>query len=160
MGAHYRGKLSFNWGALDGAATALQRMRLAAYEWGPPGDPEVNYVNRFKDHVNDDLNMPRALALAWELIKSDLPAANKKATLLQFDRILGFELADWRPENDVVPGEIMAFVEQREKARAEKRWGDADALREQVRQAGYEIKDTPRGPSVRSRKRRPSTWNS
>lgn len=126
IGAHYRGKLSFTWEALDGAATALQRMRLAAYEWGAPGEPEVSYVNRFKNHVDDDLNMPRALALAWELIRSDLPAPTKKATLLQFDPVLGLELADWQPEKEAVPGEITALVERREKAHAEKRYGDAE----------------------------------
>ena len=155
MGAHYRAKLSFSWEALDAATTALQRLRTAAYEWGPPGKAAPGYVNRFKEQINDDLNMPRAVALAWELVKSDLPAPAKKATLLQFDRVFGLRLAEWQPAEEVVPGEIMALVDQREKARAEKRWKDADALREQVKQVGYEIEDTPTGPRVRSRKSRP-----
>jgi cysteinyl-tRNA synthetase len=44
----------------------------------------------------------------------------------------------------------MALVDERQKARIEKRWKDADALREQVRQAGYEIEDTPKGPKIKA----------
>ncbi len=150
VGAHYRAKLSFNWEALDAATTALQRLRTALYEWGPAGEADLSYVNRFKDQINDDLNMPRAVAVTWELIKSDLPAPTKKATLLEFDRVLGLRLAEWRPREEVVPDEIMALVGPGEKARSEKQWKAADTLRDQVRQAGYEIEDTPKGPRVRA----------
>jgi len=98
------------------------------------------------------LNMPRALAVTWELVKDDLSPSIKKATLLQFDRVLGLRLAEWQPAEEVVPGEIMALVDERQKARIEKRWQDADELRENIREAGYEIEDTPKGPRVSSRK--------
>jgi cysteinyl-tRNA synthetase len=96
------------------------------------------------------LNMPRALAVVWELVKDDLSPATKKATLLQFDRVLGLRLAEWQPAEEVVPDEIVALVEEREKARAAKKWKDADALREEVRHAGYEIEDTPKGPKIKA----------
>jgi cysteinyl-tRNA synthetase len=152
MGAHYRAKLSFTWEALGAAATALQRLRVTAYDWGQPGEIDVTYINRFKEQINEDLNMPRALAVVWELVKDDLSPATKKATLLQFDRVLGLRLAEWQPVEEVVPDEILALVDERQKARLEKRWKDADALREQMRRAGYEIEDTPKGPRVSSRK--------
>jgi cysteinyl-tRNA synthetase len=152
MGAHYRAKLSFTWEALDAAATALQRLRTAAYECGPLGEVDPSYVNRFKEQINDDLNMPRVLALTWDLVKSHLPAPAKKGTLLQFDRVLGLRLAEWQPAEDAVSPDIIALVKQREIARTEKRWKDADALREEIRQGGYEIEDSPDGPRVRSRK--------
>jgi cysteinyl-tRNA synthetase len=149
MGAHYRAKLSFSWEALDAARSALQRLRKAAYEWGEPENANADYLARFKEHVNTDLNMPRALALVWELVKSDLPAPIKKGTILQFDQVLGLRLPEWQPVEETIPHEIMALVDQRQTARAEKRWKDADRLRDQVRQAGYEIEDTPAGPNVR-----------
>ncbi|MBI5931695.1 MAG: cysteine--tRNA ligase [Chloroflexi bacterium] len=150
LGAHYRAKLTFSWDSLDAAATALQRLRQASYEWGEPGnmvDPE--YQTRFMEHINADLNMPRVLALIWEMVKSDLPPQVKKATLLDFDRVLGLQLGEWQPTVEIVPDEILAMVEQRQQARAEKRWKDADALRDTVIGAGYEIEDTPQGPRVR-----------
>jgi cysteinyl-tRNA synthetase len=150
LNAHYRTPLHFTWESLDGAVTALHRLRTAAYAGGVPGTLDVGYLTRFTAQINDDLNMPRAVALTWELLRSDLPPPTKKATLLQFDRVLGLRLAEWQPAEAVVPEEILVLVQQRHQARAEKRWQDADALREQVKAAGYAIDDTPQGPCVRS----------
>ncbi|MGH2452483.1 MAG: cysteine--tRNA ligase [bacterium] len=152
LSAHYRSKLNFTWESLDGAGTALNRLRMAAYEWGALGTPDDGYLDGFTEQINDDLNMPRALALTWDLVKSGLPASAKRATLLEFDRIFGFRLAAWQPTGEVMPDEIMALVELRQRARNERRWNDADALREQIRKLGYEIEDSPQGPNVRSRK--------
>jgi cysteinyl-tRNA synthetase len=114
---------------------------------------DVGYIKRFTEQINNDLNMPRALAVTWELLKSDLPAAVKKATLLQFDRVLGLQLAAWQPAATAVPEAIMLLVQQRQQARAEKRWQDADALRQQLQAVGYEIDDTPQGPRLRPQPR-------
>ena len=150
LGAHYRTKLNFMWDGLDGAVTTLNRLRMTAHEWGLPGTPDEEYIERFADQVNDDLNMPRALALTWDLAKSDLPSSAKKATLLEFDRVFGLRLADWQPATEVVPSEITILVEQRQQARKERRWQVADMLREKIRAAGYEIEDTPQGSRVRA----------
>jgi cysteinyl-tRNA synthetase len=154
LSAHYRATLNFTWAGLAGAATALHRLRTAASAWGAPGTVDVGYVDRFSAQVNDDLNMPRALALSWELVRSALPAATKKATLVQFDRVFGLRLAEWHPGEAVVPEAIWGLVQQRQHARAEQRWQEADALREQVQAAGYDIDDTPQGPRLRSRRGR------
>jgi cysteinyl-tRNA synthetase len=149
LGAHYRTKLNFTSEGLDGAATALDRLRMLAYEWGEPGEPDQGHMDRFRAFVNDDLNMPRALALAWDLARSDLPGPVRKATLLEFDEILGLRLSEWAPAQESVPDVVMALVEKRRQARGERRWKDADALRDQIRKAGYEVEDTPEGPRVK-----------
>jgi cysteinyl-tRNA synthetase len=154
LSAHYRTKLNFTWESLDGAATALQRLRMAAYAWGAAGVIDAEYLNRFTEQINDDLNLPRAMALTWEVVKSELPPSTKKATLLQFDRVFGLRLAEWQPAEAVVPDAIMVLVQQRQHARAERRWQDADALRGQVQAAGYEIDDTLQGPRLRSSRSR------
>ena len=64
--------------------------------------------------------------------------------------MLGLRLAEWQPEEAVIPPELMALVQEREKARNAKQWKDADRLREQVREAGYEIEDTPKGPKIKA----------
>jgi cysteinyl-tRNA synthetase len=152
MSAHYRAKLTFNWDGIDAAQKSLDRLRLAAYEWGAPGNVDEGFMDQFVQQINDDLNMPRAAAVMWELVRSDLPAPVKKATLLEFDRVLGLGLKDWQPTEEVIPAEILALAEQRQAARKEKRWADADALRNQVAAAGYEIEDTPQGPRVKIKK--------
>jgi cysteinyl-tRNA synthetase len=96
--------------------------------------------------------MPRALAVTWDLVKSDLPPDAKKATLLFFDQILGLRLEGWQPSEEVIPDEIFALVAARQKARQEKRWQDADSLRVQVTACGYEIEDTAQGPRVKRKK--------
>jgi cysteinyl-tRNA synthetase len=155
LSAHYRAKLNFTWDSLDGAATALQRLRLAADSWGPPDRADVGYMQKFTEQINDDLNLPRAVAVTWDMVRSDLPAATKKATLLQFDRVLGLRFTKRQPVEEAVSEALMALVQQRQQARAEKRWQDADALREQIKVAGYDIEDTPQGPRVHPRKSRP-----
>ncbi|MBM3262976.1 MAG: cysteine--tRNA ligase [candidate division Zixibacteria bacterium] len=153
LSAHYRTKLNFNWESLDGAVSALHRLRLAVYGWGDPGTalPDKPYLEKFTEAVNDDLNMPRALATTWDLVKSDLPDPVRKATVLAFDRVLGLKLAEWVPQEEPVRAEIAELVEQRRQARAEKRWQDADVFRERIAAAGYEIKDTPQGTQIARR---------
>lgn len=69
--------------------------------------------------------------------------------MLQFDQVLGLGLAGWQPVAASIPVEILALATQRQQARAEKRWQEADALRAQLKAAGYEVEDTPQGPRVR-----------
>jgi len=148
LGAHYRSHLSFTWEGMAGATTALNRLRTTAYEWGTAGTVDEDFVAQFASHINDDLNMPRALAVVWDLAKSDLPDSTKKATLLLFDEVLGLHLAAWTPPKDDVPAAILTLVEQRLAARRAKNWAAADSLRDRITVAGYAVKDTPQGPQV------------
>lgn len=150
LSGHYRAKLNFTWEGLDGAATALQRLRTAVHSWGEAGTADTAYIERFTDQVNDDLNMPRALAVVWDLVRSDLPNATKKATILNFDEVLGLDLAAWEPVMTAVPDAILALVEQRTQARQAKDWATADRLRDEIQAAGYELEDTPDGARVRA----------
>jgi cysteinyl-tRNA synthetase len=154
LSAHDRATLHCTWEGLDGAVTALHRLRPAASEWGSPGTVDVGDVDRFRAQVNDDLQMPRAVALTWELVKREVPAAPQQATLWPCDRVFGWRLAEWPPMAAVVPEAIGVLVQQRQHARAERRWQDADALREQVKAAGDDSDDTPQGPRLRSRRAR------
>jgi cysteinyl-tRNA synthetase len=154
LNALYRAKLNFTWDGLDGAAVSLNRLRSTVYDWGEPDAIDDDYRQKFLETVNDDLNMPRTMALTWELVKSNLPDATKKATILYMDQVLGLGLAEWRPTEETIPEEIITLVQQRQLARQEKRWKDADAIREQVTQAGFEIEDTPQGPRLRKKKQK------
>jgi cysteinyl-tRNA synthetase len=147
LNAHYRSRLTFNLEALDAASTAYERLREQVYTWGEPGQLDADWVSRFLAQVNDDLNMPRALAVAWDLTRSELPDADKKATILCFDEVLGLELGAWEPA--AVPEQILSLVEQREAARKARDWARADALRDEIAEAGWEVRDTSEGAVVR-----------
>jgi len=109
-------------------------------------------VERFISEVNDDLNMPRAVATMWDLLKSDLPSRTKKATILVYDQILGLDLANYQPKEELIPDEIIALAEKRQAARSEKNWSLADAIRSEINQKGYEIEDTPQGPKIKKKR--------
>jgi cysteinyl-tRNA synthetase len=70
----------------------------------------------------------------------------------RFDQVLGLGLSTWAPEQEPIPEQILALVDQRQQARDEKRWADADALRDEIAAAGYEVRDTPEGPQVTASK--------
>lgn len=149
LGARYRAKLTFAWESLDAAATAFDRLRTTAHAWGKPTVEDEGFVSRFRERIEDDLNMPRVLALVWELVGSDLADGSKKATLLHFDQILGLQLDQWQPEaEEDVPAEIRALAEQRQLARVDKDWAKADELRNKIAAAGYEIIDAAEGPKL------------
>lgn len=151
LNANYRAKLNFSWEGVEGANISLNRLRNAVFEWGEPGQVDQPYLSRFTEAINDDLNMPRALAVTWELVKSDLPAAAKKATILEMDKVLGLRLGEWQPKEEEIPADIMNLLEERQAARKEKRWKDADEIRDRITAAGFEIEDTPQGPRVKRR---------
>ena len=150
--AIYRAKLNFNWESLDAAAKSLSRLQNYAYDWGDPGEFDPSFMDRFRAEIYDDLNMPRALALTWELTRSTLPNEVKKATLLEFDRVLGLNLANWSPRQTQIPDFIQSMVNERQLARKEKRWQDADHLRQKILDSGYEVEDTPEGPRLKIRR--------
>ncbi len=151
LSAIYRAKLSFTWEGLDGAARSLDRLRGATYELGQPGEMDPELHEQFCAAVNDDLNMPRAVALAWDVLRGDRPAPVKKATLLEFDRVFGLRLAEWQPREEEIPAEFLALLDARKQARAEKRWQDADAIRKQIADAGFEVIDTPQGAKLKKK---------
>ena len=148
MTAHYRTQMNFSWESLEASQTALNRLYEAAYSWGAPGEVIDSVVDDFHTEVNDDLNFPKALAVVWGLVKADFPAADKKATLLKLDELLGLDIAEWKPATIEIPEAVMSRVLAREDARKQKDFTKADALRDEVLAAGFVIEDTRDGPKV------------
>ncbi len=153
--AHYRGQMNFTWDALDAAVTALDRMRNGVYalraaaDADPQAQPDPALLARFTDEINDDLNLPRALAVAWEALRGDLPPAVKRATLLAFDRVFGLGLASWEPPVLAIPDDIRALAEARAAARKAKNWQEADRLRAALRDLEYEMEDRADGYALK-----------
>ena len=150
---HYRSQLNFTWEALDAAQTGLDRMRLGFHalpaDAAARADPAL--VERFTDMLNDDLNLPRALAVAWEALRGDAPAAVKRATLVKFDEVLGLGLATWQPRVVEVPADIEALANARADARRARHWAEADRLRRALADAGWEVEDRADGHVLKRR---------
>jgi cysteinyl-tRNA synthetase len=147
---HYRSQLNFTWDALDAAQTGLDRMRQAFHAL--PRDaaaPDAGLVDRFGDELNDDLNLPRALAVAWEALRGDRPPAVRRATLAKLDDVLGLGLESWEPPRVEAPEAVRALAEARAAARKAKQWSEADRLRAELAAAGWEMEDRPDGYALR-----------
>jgi cysteinyl-tRNA synthetase len=149
--AHYRSQLNFTFDALDAAATALERLRTGFYALPTAGEADAGYLERFTTEVNDDLNVPRALALAWEVARGELPAAARKATLVRFDQVFGLGLNAWQPKQETIPETVQALAAARAAAREARNWAEADRLRAELHAAGWEIEDKPEGYAVKRR---------
>jgi cysteinyl-tRNA synthetase len=151
--AHYRTQMSFTWDAMDAAATALDRMRNGVHALAADAhaEPDPDAMARFTADLNDDLNVPRALAVAWEVLRGGSPRAVKRATLLRFDDVLGLSLAQWSPREETVPPEVRELAEARAAARRAKQWADADRLRAELLAAGWEMEDQAHGYRLKRR---------
>jgi cysteinyl-tRNA synthetase len=146
--AHYRSQLNFTWEALEGAENALKRLERAYLDLGKEiGKINENYQETFKKHIFDDLDTPGALTVVWNLLKDDgVSNADKKATLLDFDKVFGLGLADLKEEP--VPEEIKKLAEERELARRNKDFKKSDELRDKINREGYELKDLEGGYKI------------
>lgn len=152
--SHYRKGLNFTWESLEAAQTALKRLYEIAASYQIKTEPDsVNkeWQQKFVEAISDDLGMPQALALVWEMIKSDLPDGDKYTLLLDWDRVLGLDIernAVMQREVEI-PDEILKLAEEREKMRKEKLFAEADELRKKIEAAGFTIEDTSAGPKLK-----------
>jgi cysteinyl-tRNA synthetase len=150
---HYRTQLNFTFEALDAAATGLARMRASFHAL--PADagaaPDADRLAQFTAQVNDDLNTPRALALAWDVLRGTLPDGVKRATLARFDDVFGLGLAGWQPPQEDVPADVRALAQARAAARKAKDWAEADRLRGEIHAAGWAMEDRADGYSLKRR---------
>ncbi len=146
--AHYRSPMNWNQEALEGAEIALKRLYKLYIELGEDsGEISKEYQKRFKEYLEDDLDTPRALSLLWDVIKDEhLSSADKKATILDFDKVLGLGFENLK--EDIIPEEIIKIAKEREEARKNKDWKKSDDLRDEIISLGYEIKDSSDGYKI------------
>ena len=159
---HYRKELNFTFPSLEGAQTALTNLRQTLLDWGVVGVPafhahqpiELELEKKFKDSINDDLNMPEALSVVWELVKSDLPVSKKSSFLLKMDEVLGLGLRNWCEENQKIsltqlPTDVQSLIKERENLRKSKQYTKADHLRNKIKKLGYDVLDSAGGTQVK-----------
>ena len=151
--AHYRQQQTFTDEALAAANTGYDRLvAIAAGLREEAGEPDTAAMEapraRFRDALRDDLNAPRAMAVVWEVARSDaLSPATRWALLAEFDRVLGLDLAHATPRAAQQESDprIDAMVKARDEARAAKDWAEADRLRDELTAEGILLEDGPEG---------------
>jgi len=152
--AHYRDKLNFTWKSLEAAQNALNNLReiirdLPSPVIVSPGGAWQSYYQKFMDALNNDLNMPQALAVLWDMVRSNSPVSAKAASLLKFDQVLGLKLDEYLGKPIEIPANVMELVNQREHTRKSGDFKKSDKLRHEIKKLGYEVEDTPEGPKIK-----------
>ncbi|MBI2046643.1 cysteine--tRNA ligase [Candidatus Pacearchaeota archaeon] len=144
--AHYRTQLEFSLEILKNAQNSYERLKNIIKELKDDGKVNESYLKRFEDAINDDLDMPKALAVLWELLR-DEKAEGKIKTIEKMDRVFGLDLL--KKEKIEIPAEVKRLVDERESARKSKDWKKADELREKIKQRGFYVDDTGEGAKIK-----------
>lgn len=147
--AHYRMPLNFSWDGLEGAKNAHRGLRERVKEWMESGAPNYSPIvgvqlEKFHKEINDDLNIPRALAVLWEVCHtSSLSSAEKLAFMEKADTVLGLGLLESKEE--ILDAEIEKLIQERTEARKAKNFSRSDEIRDLLLAKGIILEDTPRG---------------
>jgi cysteinyl-tRNA synthetase len=163
FGAKYRSELAFSLDAVGAAQKNLD------YFWEfasnlpdeavaqPDSQWAAAYEEKFRAELADDLNTPRALAVALELVHEAYTRNDKQIwhALKGFDSVMGLKLEEKRlAAHAQFPADVLELRNQRDQARAARDFKRADALRQELLVRGYEVKDVPGGSSL-ARRRNP-----
>lgn len=160
--AHYRSKQNFTWEALNGAQNALKELRayLTNIKKQAPERTILSeeklkkiddYRKRFNTALENDLNMPQALAVVWEMVKSNVPSVDKYDLLMSFDDVLGLNLKEIviSDQSREISMEIKVLLDKREELRKKGEFDKADNVRKEIEAKGFIIEDTPQGTTIK-----------
>lgn len=138
LGSHYRKGMEFSEENLKAARVARLKMNEMAI--GEGGVVNGEWIDKFKEKIADDLQMPEAIALIWIMWKSDLKIEDKRTTLWEMDKVLGLNLGQELDEE--IPEEIKDLAKKRIEAKTRKDWAEADRIRNLIKEKGYLVEDT------------------
>ncbi len=144
--AHYKTPLNFSLENLKQAQQAYKRLKSITVEIKDDGKINQKYLDKFEFVINNDLDVPSAIAVLWNLVR-DKKAKGKYRTIEKIDEVLGLDLL--KKEKEEVPKEIQELAKQREKARKETNFELADKLREEIQKKGWIVEDTGKGSKVK-----------
>lgn len=157
--AHYRTQLNFTWEGLTAAHVALGKLLDVIPNPSASEDEESlnvekddveKYQQKFSETINNDLNIPQALAVTWELANNPkIDSRQKLDSLLKFDQVLGLNLG--KQENISIPKNIEDLLLGRKTAKDSKDFKKSDELRKQIEDLGYEVMDSPDGQKIKKK---------
>ncbi len=153
LNAHYSKKQNFTFDAMKASASSLNHLNeLLLSHKGAKGEIDKaklqEYTNRFVDAINDDINIPLALGVLWDMLKEPAKCNDIYKLALDWDRVFGLSLDKLQTKECDVPNEIQQLAERRWQAKLARDWANADALRAEISNAGYDILDSKDGYKI------------
>lgn len=152
-GSHYRTQINFTWEALNSAKVALKRLK-EGFKVHAEGKHKIDkaiikdFEEKFHKEINDDLNITNAMSVVWEVVRYPEKSKDLAELLLKFDDILALDIDKPMKQLEEIPEEVKKLVEERKKARVEKKWDLSDQIRNEISKLGYNVKDTKDGMIV------------
>jgi cysteinyl-tRNA synthetase len=155
LGGHYRSQLRFSFENLDTArknrlsivSKIQDLLEAGAKKIKLESEVALSLANEFDECVNNNMNMPKAVAVLWKTLKADDISNDEKYTLiLYFDEVFGLRFDEVEKPKMEIPSEIQELIDARVEAKKQKDFGKADKIRDQITDLGYILKDTPKGP--------------
>ena len=147
LNTHYRKKLNFTFDGLNAAKIARSRLNELVLKHKNAENVAIDltgYVEKFTDAVNDDINIPLALGIVWDMLKIE-PSRKIYEQVLKFDEVLGLRLSEIKEEKLDIPSDVISLCEERLKYRQEKNWAKSDELRDEILTLGFKILDKKDG---------------
>lgn len=148
LNSHYRNGIEFSLNLLQISKNNFLKLNRLWFDWlndkeTRNGKIDIDYQIKFKEAISNDLAMPEAMAIVWGMVRDkNLNNADKMATLVDFDKVLGLGFADGRRSvEEIIPEEILKVADERRKARENKNWVESDRLREIIKNKGYLVED-------------------
>ena len=138
--------MDFSLENLKNSQNSLNRLKNIIKELKDDKKENEKFLEKFHKSINNDLNLPEALQILWKLLREE-KAEGKLRTIKKMDLIFGLDLL--KKEKVEIPEEIEKLTNEREKARREKNWERADELRKLVKEKGFIIEDSDKGPILR-----------
>ncbi len=157
LNAHYRKQLVYSEDAMQSAQNGYRNLQQKIAELKktagdqPKAELVSSYHEQFLKEIYDDLNMPKAVAILWTMLDDKtLSPAQKLALIAEWDRILGLELGKISLEStEEIPAHVQALAAERQNARKAKNWAQADVLRKQINEQGYDVLDSKEGFKIK-----------
>ncbi len=147
--SHYKTPTNFTWEGLDAAETAYRRLKQGFSLLPQNGVINEKYQKEFLKALDEDLNTSEALGVLWNMMKDDaVKPEDKRATLLDFDKILALDLLHNEFEIKEVPQELKALLAERAVAREKEDYKKADEIRDKIASLGFEVRDTEEGQKL------------
>ena len=151
--SHYRNKLNFTWDAIKSAKNSLNKLRdmIALHkDVNKKIDKNIisKYEEQFLDAINDDMNMPVAISIVWEIAKEKEKSNDFYELIKKFDSVLSLDLDKNDKEDINIPEDIKLILNERKDARENKDFAKSDELRDKLKELGYIVKDTKDGQII------------
>ena len=142
LNTHYHKQVNFSYEALDSAQVALTKLRNKIKQLKNEDNVDekifVEWDNKFKSYLEEDLNTANAMTLLYELLKSDVNDSTKLELIKSWDKVFSLELIQ---EEKALDNEILMKIEERNNAKKNKDFITADKIRDELLEKGIKLID-------------------